>query len=195
MKLPDLKKKVSLPLKNDFPKQHTMNFATIGQEVINPKALTIGIVLIILISAVFGKVFVLDRYIRLYRAELEVAQLQEQVNMGKQSLEKYADLNNKYAHYTYADMDIEEMLLVDRGDILDLIDKVVAPNATIDQISISGNELNIQLSNVSLEKANSISNQLKSHNIVSYCSVQMAKKGNDSTSAQLTVYLENNGGE
>ena len=189
LKLPVKKKVVKT---SSIPTKRSINFVTVGQEEINPKYATIGIVLIIIVAILFSKFLVVDRLMALSKAQSEVASIQSQVDAAYEKIESYEEISSEYAHYSYSGMTVDELELVDRGAIMDLIKNDVMPTASVTKWNLNGNELSLELSGASLSAVNNLASKLEEKSIVSYCSVQTASKSN-STDATLTIYLEKGG--
>ena len=186
------KKKVVVHL----PTKRDINLALVGQKKVNVFVAIIAFVLILAAAAVFSKFAVIDRLEKVSQAEREAAELHRQVNDGYERIAGYGELSDKYAHYTYSEMTNEELSRVDRIRIIDMLERIVAPQATIGTWSVKGNQLTVSLTAGTLQEINVISGQLSDETIVDYCTVRTATSGQgrnepqNSVTAQITVYLK-----
>ena len=185
-------KKVRLPVKKNI------NFAAISEKKLNLKFAIPAIVIIAVIAVVLSKFFVIDRFIEVAKAESEVAALQRQVDDGYDKIASFGDLADKYSHYTYSEMTPDELSLVGRARVIDLLDRVVVPQAMIDQWTVSANTLTIKVSAPTLQEVNKVAQDLLAEPIVTFTNVttsqtdsKRVKDAEDYVYAQITVYLEN----
>ncbi len=183
-------KKVRLPSKKNI------NFVAVSEKKINPKLLVLSLILISIVAIALAKFFVIDRFAAVYRAESEVASLRAQLDDGYDKIASYGDIADLYAHYTYSEMSPDELSMVDRAKVLDLLDRVVAAKSTIDQWIVADNTLKVFVSAPTLQKVNEIAQDLFEEPVVTYVSVKQSQTENDRLNkavdnvyAQITVYL------
>lgn len=155
------------------------------------------VAVIVIAVVVLAKFLVFDRFAELERAQAEAASLQAQIDANYAEIQKLDGLSDEYAHYTYSGMTEDEMALVSRTDVLDLISRLVVPYATIASWSLQGNTLTMTINDTTLNKANQIVAQMGSEPIVNYAFVQTAATDGSQeilpgsvVSAQLTAYLQ-----
>ena len=186
----------NLPVKRDI------NLATIGEKPIQAKLAIPATILIIIAAALLSKYFVVDRLIDMGRAQGEVSTIQSQINEGYARLDGAGDLTDEYAHYTYSAMTAEEMARTDRVDVLNLIQRVVLPQAMLSTWSIHENVLTLGLSQSSLQQINLLAQQLRDDPLVDFCTVTTAsttenrgsqdqpqQPGPGAVTGQILVYL------
>ena len=144
-----------------MPSKRTINLAQIGVERIDPKLATAGIILIVLVAALFSKFFVVDRLTAMYRANSEVRQLQRDLDAEYSRIAGFGGLEEEYAHYTYAGMTQEELSLVDRAQIINMIQKETENADNEIAWSVTGNILTLTVAGRDLQEINQIARGLE----------------------------------
>ena len=197
------KKERSISLgRGKMPSKRTINLAQIGVERIDPKLAAAGIILIILAAALFSKFLVVDRLMAMYRANSEVRQMQIALESEYSRIAGFGGLEEEYAHYTYAGMTQEELSLVDRAQIINMIQRETENADNEISWSVSGNILTLTVAGRDLQEINMIARRLESYDLVDTCTVTTATKedaqrirsstviyGDNVVRANITVYL------
>jgi hypothetical protein len=179
-----------------IPNKKTLNFALVGQKKINPLVAIIGIIVIIIAAVLFSKFAVFDRLDKVAKAQLEVSQLRSQISELYAKIAGYGDLNDLYAHYTYNDMSEEELNRADRITAIEMLEKLVEPDAVLVSMSFKGNTLTATVTAPTLQVINVISGQINLEDSVDYCTVNVATRDNDKeeeikeVKATIIVYLK-----
>lgn len=201
IKLPQRSKKKGRMRRREMPVKRSINLAVVNEKPINLRIAIPAIVLIIVAAVALGKFAVLDRLMEMNRVQGEVAALQAELDADYASLEGISDLSDRYAHYTYSGMTAEELQRTDRVKVLQLLQKVVIPQAEVSNWTVTGNLLTLNLNRSSLQEINLLVQELNAHELVDYCTVTTASAGQRTAesgakvSAQVLVYLVNNTGE
>lgn len=197
------KKERSISLgRGKMPSKRTINLAQIGVERIDPKLAAAGIILIILAAALFSKFLVVDRLMAMYRANSEVRQMQTNLEAEYSRIAGFGGLEEEYAHYTYAGMTQEELSLVDRAQIINMIQRETENADNEISWSVSGNILTLTVAGRDLQEINMIARRLEGYDLVDTCTVTTATKedaqrarsstevyGDNVVRANITVYL------
>ena len=197
------KKERSISLgRGKMPSKRTINLAQIGVERIDPKLAAAGIILIILAAALFSKFLVVDRLMAMYRANSEVQQMQTNLEAEYSRIAGFGGLEEEYAHYTYAGMTQEELSLVDRAQIINMIQRETENADNEISWSVSGNILTLTVAGRDLQEINMIARRLEGYDLVDTCTVTTATKedaqrarsstevyGDNVVRANITVYL------
>ena len=125
-------KKTKAPARGRLPVKRTINLATVGEKPVNPFIAVPAIVLIVVAAALFSKIAVIDRMVKVSQAQAEVSYLQSQIDAGYERIESFGELVEEYAHYTYSGMTEEELQRVDRDDVMEMLfgEKVVVNTET-----------------------------------------------------------------
>ena len=122
----------------------------------------------------FGKVAVADRLAGVAEQQRALSALEGQIAALEQATDGYAAVAEEYGRYSVGWMTDEEKTLVDRVDILDLIQGELMASCTVRQFSVSANVLSADLSGISLEDTSRIVQRLYGWPQVSTVSVYSA---------------------
>lgn len=200
MKLTNKKKNVIST--KDLPVKKSINLIGEQKKTFNAKVAIPMILVFAILIGVCGKFLVVDKLVKVYDAQTEVANLQLVKAKAFEKLNSYGDLVETYEHYTYQDMTYEEMYRADRVKVLDLIEEKVNKNNLL-SLSLQENQCVIQINNVTLGMAKDIAADLKTSDLVDFCIVTNANTGSDVqyisdnqiVVAQITIYLNERGYE
>jgi hypothetical protein len=186
------KKKMS---RRDTPVKRSINLARVGEKPLNLRVAIPAIILIILAAAALGKFTVVDRLAAMSRAQSEVTMLQAELDADYKTLEDVGDLVDRYAHYTYSGMTQEELERTDRVKVLKLLQDAIISKAEVNNWTVSGNLLTLNLVRSNLQEVNLLVQDLNKEKLVDYCTVTTAATGNvgdmgqGQVNAQVLVYL------
>ncbi len=182
--------------RRSIPVKRSINLAATGEKAIDLRVAIPAIILIILGAILLSKFAVVDRLMAVSRAQDEVVALQAELDESYEALKGKEELTELYAHYTYSGMTQEEINRTDRVRVLQLLQKVVIPEAEVSNWSVSGNLLTLNLMRSSLQEVNLLVQQLNEHELVDYCTVTTAATSRgennalpDAVQAQVLVYL------
>ena len=157
-----------------LPTKRTVNMADVGKKQVKVGIALPAVILIIVAAVLFSKFAVIDRLVKVSEAEAAVAAVQRQIDEGNAKIRSFEELTEIYPHYTFSGMTEEELGRVSRVDIVDLITRVVVPEAYVEKFSVSGNSLSVSVTDDSLQSINLIAQKLMEEDIVSYCTVTTA---------------------
>ena len=125
-------------LKGKMPTKRSINLVLVDENKINPLTAILGILLILVLAAVFSKFLVIDRLNAMSQAQGRVTRLQGDLDSAMDALDNIGDVDDTYAHYTLEGMTAAELNLVDRTLVLALVDSilpVVEPGPTEEEIA------------------------------------------------------------
>ena len=108
-------------MRGKFPTKRSINLVRVDENKINVLKAIPGVLAVLLIAAVFSKFLVVDRLAAMSQASSRVSHLRANVDAATQAIQDFGEVEDTYAHYTYADMTQAEMDLVDRSLVLDLV--------------------------------------------------------------------------
>ena len=111
-------KKIS---RGKLPSKRSINLILTDEKQVNPLKAIIGIALIAALAFLFGKYMVLDRLNEMSAASARASTAKANLEAAQAQLEGFGDIEDTFAHYTYADMTGSEINLVDRNRVLDLV--------------------------------------------------------------------------
>jgi hypothetical protein len=107
-------------------------------------------------------------------AQREVAILQSRLTQSMERLDDFGELTQEYAHYTYSGMTSEEMNRTDRLAVLELMQRLVLPQAWVSTWSVQGNTLTLDITRGDLQDINLLAQQLNQDPLVDFCTVTTA---------------------
>ncbi len=186
-----------------LPTKRSINLASIGEKPINPLVAIPAILLIILAAVALSKFAVVDRLLAVNKAQAEAAAVKAQVDAGYARIGEFGELSDTYAHYTYSGMNEEELSRADRIAAIDVIDRIIVPEARVNDWAITGNQMVLTVVATDLQKVNQIVQRLEEEPNVDYCSVSTAATNESyyngykvidetgSVTARITAYLVN----
>lgn len=201
------KGKARRPGRRNLPVKRSINLASTGvKKTVHARTALPAVVLIIVAAVLLSKFLVVDRLLDMSRAQGEVAALQSQLDADYKRLSTFGEMTDEYAHYTYSNMTAEEMARTDRLEVLDLIQRVVLPQAVVSSWSVSGNILTLDIARQSLQDINLLAQRLNEEPLVNFCTVTTAATKNTSNrnqpqnvaetvTGQIVVYLNSTGKE
>lgn len=159
----------------NMPVKRTINLAQVEEKKIGLSRALIGILLIVGLAAVFSKFLVTDRLSAMSQASGIASQKKADVDRLYEAINTYEGVEDTYAHYTFADMTKDELSLVDRSLVLEMM-KTVFPADQTSAWSLTGNILTIEVSVDSLNRLNELTRQMEENPIVDTCTVSTANR-------------------
>lgn len=108
-------------LRGRMPSKRTINLVLIDENKISPVKAAIGIIVIVILAALFSKFLVADRLVAMTASAGRAAKLKSDLAAATGVVRDFGDVETTYAHYTYAGMTQAELNLVDRTRILGLV--------------------------------------------------------------------------
>lgn len=169
--------------------KRTMNFAY-HESSINPKKLCIILAVILVVGGIFAKFGILDQLAKKADAYAELAVVQDELAVINAKMAKYNELKAEYDRYSNGRMDEEEIATVSRTDVLDIVEKVVMPNALVSEIMVEGNKLELILHDISLEDSSVLVEELEKEELVVDALVSFAtSEFGDEAEIHMTIYM------
>ena len=156
-----------------MPSKRTMNFVH-HQSSFNASRMIPVILLMIIVAAVFVKFGILDFMDKKMTALDTVGQKQEQLSNLNKSLADYDAVFYQYGRYSYGWMNETETSMVNRMDVLKLIEQKVGPAAVIEDMAVTDNVLAMNIHGLTLEEASTLVNTLESDSLVESATVYSA---------------------
>lgn len=194
--------------KISYPTKDKINFADIGVAPMKMEILAPGIVIIVVFAFLISKFFVVDRLVAYNQLASEVSSLENRLEAANEKIESYGELEEEYAHYTYSGMTTEELVIQNRVDVVNLINKYILDKANVGSWTITGNEVSIPITGVTFQEIGSIVAELEEDALVDHCEVIAASTNDDGiiynsatsditalsgtsgATAQVTIYLK-----
>ena len=189
--------------KAGYPNKQYINILD-GMKSDENRTLEILIFIIFLIAlAAFTKFGVIDKISEASAAEAAYNEVQRQITELKEQNADYDKVKKDYSHYGLGYLDDTEILLVDREDVLDLLDKYVLKNADIKTVNVTDNTVTLTVEKTRLNAISSIVKELEADPDVAFVTVNVAGtdrdvntgSGNKQVTAIMYIELVPNGGE
>ena len=155
------------------PSKKTMNFIH-HESSFNPKRVLPLVLVIIVISMAFVKFGIMDPLDKKTAALKELSLKQEQLAAVNAKLAGYDDLAMEYGRYSYGWMNDAEVNMVNRMDVLQLIEKKVAPKASIEDFAVNNNILTMKIHGITLDEASKMVKSLEESDMVEIATVYNA---------------------
>lgn len=164
--------------KKTYPSKKTLNLCVKEKPAIDPVK-AIPLVLVVLIAAAaFGKFAVYDRLAEQERVKEQVEAAKATFETLSAEAQKYAGLEKEYEKYSIGWMSENEKNLVLRTDMIDLVNKEIAPSAKISRISMSGNVISVELNGTTLADTSALVATLNQRSDIEKVSVYTASSEN-----------------
>ena len=174
-------KKDTRKIRGRLPSKTSINLVLVDEKKLNIGIAIPAVLLVIALAAAFGKFLVYDRLMEMTRAESEVVGLRSRYDALLAAGEEMTDVEDTYAHYTNAGMTADELGLVDRVKVLELVDSILPKKNSAKNWDVSGNILTIEVTESSLSQQNKLAAKIEESPIVDSCTIMTANK-NESTS-------------
>ena len=183
-------KGMSLGKKNIAGKK-TMNLA-FHESSVNVKKLIPLILVIVIAALAFVKFGILDQTAKKVAALNEVSAKQSQLAAINVKLSGYDELEQLYGRYSYGWMTEAESGLVDRMEVITILEKIIDKSAVIEDFAINYNILNVNISGLSLDQTSTLVKELEADPQVPSASVYTAKSEDADLNAEvaMTIILE-----
>ncbi len=166
--------KKSNRVRGRLPVKKSINMAVVGQKKTKISTAILAVILIIVAAAAIAKFLVMDRLAEVDREEQKVRDLRTQLSEANAKLDSFGELKEKYAHYTFADMNSEELQRVERSDVVDLIERVVLPEAELNSWDVKQNVLTLNVTLDTLQDTNMLAQLLNEDDMVEFATVKNA---------------------
>lgn len=146
------------------------------------------LLVISIIFVVFLKVGILDPIAERSNAYRELSVKQEQYALAQTRLEGYDELAEQYGRYSYGLMNESEINLVNRMDVIELLENEIIPYAYIENFAVNNNVLTMNIYGITLDDASILVNRLESNDLVTQATVNSAS-ANDGVEARIFISI------
>ena len=160
-----------------IPDKKTMNFVQ-REPSIRIKKLLPVILIIILFGVLFAKFGILDLLEQKADAYQELSEKHQQLELIHVRLADYPDLEKEYGRYSYAWMSESEIQMVNRMEVLQLVEGKISTRAFIDDLALNQNVLTMNIHGITLEEASAMVGDLEKHSLVQSVSLYQVVAGN-----------------
>ena len=163
--------------------KQSMNLAVFEKKQVNPVRILVIVLVLVLVFVVVGKFGIVDRYEKVDQARSAMQEQQDLYNALLIANAEYNDVLLEFNKYSFGAMTDEERAVADRGEVLDLIEGYLVSAARIENVSLTANELNVEMSGINLEKASSLMNNLMTDELVKNVTVSNANTKEDESNS------------
>ena len=163
--------------------KQSMNLAVFEKKQVNPVRILVTVLVLVLVFVVVGKFGIVDRYEKVNQARSAMQDQQDLYNALLIANAEYNDVLLEFNKYSFGAMTDEERAVADRGEVLDLIEGYLVSAARIEKVSLTANELNVEMSGINLEKASSLMNNLMTDELVKNVTVSNANTKEDESNS------------
>lgn len=178
-----------------YPVKRTMNLYYKPDRTAKPATIALYVLFVLVVLLGLSKVLVYDMIVQVREARSVLTEVERQVDSVTASLSNFAEVQEEYRRYTPTE---EEAETVDRMDILTLLDSAVGSLAAMDAVSVAGDMVQVQFSQVTLAQTAEIVARLESSPIVERTTVNTASttgEAQDLVSASIRIQLKKGGDE
>ena len=153
-----------------LPSKKTMNFVH-HESSINVKKMLPLVLVIIVAMGVFAKFAILDPLDKKTAAYTELGLKQQQLDAVNAKLSGYDELEKEYGRYSYGWMNETEVNMVNRMDVLRMVEEEIASKAFIDNLAVNNNVLTLNIHGITLEQASAMVKSLEARGLVQSAAV------------------------
>ena len=157
--------------KASYPAKRSMNLFYKPDRTTKPATIALYVLFALVCLLGLGKFLVYDVWMETVQAQRALTAAEEQLDSLTLELADYGEVWERYSRYSATD---EERDLIDRMEVLALLDKAVGASASMDALSISGSTVQLQFSGVTLAQTAQIVSALEASPIVAYTMVNTA---------------------
>lgn len=170
------------------PEKRTLNLAFKDKRTIDWKKAIVGVLAVLILAGVFGKFAVADRFDKLSQAESDLAAMRDRLEQTRDAYTDYDEVREQYNRYNYTGFD---KTIVDRLDVLDILERKIFPVCSVTSFSVSGRTVTLSLTELDLNKVSQLIVSLEAEPLVERVYVPVANEGNAQGigTASMTIYL------
>lgn len=179
---------VQIGKKKAVASKSTMNLS-LHQSSFQPKRV-IPVVLVIVIAALlFAKFGFMDPIAKKSAAYTDLAQKQDTLSKISAQLVDYDELAAQYGRYSYGWLTETEASLVDRMDLLEILETTISPVAVVKDFAINNNIVAVNLSGITLDETSVLVKELESDPRIESVTVYSAKADDSDMKAQVAMTI------
>ncbi len=104
-----------------MPTKRSINLILIDEKKISIGKAVPAVLAILVLAALFSKFLVADRLVTMTQSSSRVSQMRADLDQAMVAVQQFGDVESTYAHYTLNGMSPEELSLVQRTQVLELV--------------------------------------------------------------------------
>ena len=156
-----------------IPSKRTMNFVH-HESSFNPARMIPVILVLIIVAGVLVKFGIIDPTSQKMAAYDDLAAKQEELASLNAALSSYDKVAYDYGRYSYGWMNEKEIGLLNRMDILKMVEDLIVPNCNIENIAITDNVMTMNIHGLTLQQASDMVMVLENDRLVQSATVYNA---------------------
>ena len=180
------KKVVKKEKKIIIPNKPTINLYS-PVRLVDPKKLALISAIVLVVGLLFAKFGILDFIDKKNAAESTLYTKQQQLQVINLKMAEFSDLDARYGKYSYGWLSDSESSLIKREDVLEIVETIIAPNCTIDSMSVSQNTLSLSIHGVTLDEGREIVKNLNENGHVSSATLYSAVSTDETLAAKISI--------
>lgn len=176
--------------KSAYPTKTSMNLFYKPDRTTKPATVALYTLFVLTCLLGLSKLLVYDVWMENQKAQRALASVQDQLNSTMIQLSDYNEVRERYSRYSATE---EERALIDRIQVLDLLDAAAGSIAQLNSISISRDTAQVQLSGVTLAQTAEIVRALESSPMVAGTVVNTAattESAGELVQASILIHLQ-----
>lgn len=166
-----------------YPTKTSINLIKADASAQNRTTTILLFVIFLVLLAIFTKFAVIDPITSGLQSGNRVNAAQAELDALKLKNASATELTDKYSHYIVSGLTEEEEALVDRAEVMDLLETKVMGAATISAIKVADNKVTVTCLGIGLQEASAIVQSIEQDERVSHVTVSTAqdREGNAAT--------------
>lgn len=175
-----------------YPAKRSMNLFYKPDRTTKPATIALYVLFVLVCLLGLGKFLVYDVWVETVEAQQALTAAEAQRDSLLLELTDYSEVWERYSRYSATE---EERALIDRMEVLALLDEAVGTTASMDAVAIGGDMVQLQFSGVTLAQTAQIVKALEASPIVAYtmvntASTTQAEGADDSAPVQAGVLIQ-----
>lgn len=172
------------------PTKRTMNLYFKPDRTTKPATVALYVLFVLVVLVGLSKVLVYDVWVKVDGARTSLAAAQGRLDAVMGELSDYGEVKERYQRYSATD---EERELIDRMEVLALLDSAVGSTGELSSVAVSGKTVQVQFKQVTLAQTAEIVRHLEESPIVEGTTVNTAVttlEDGDQVSASILILLQ-----
>ena len=170
-----------------YPAKRSMNLFYKPDRTTKPATVALYVFFVLVCLLGLSKFLVYDVWMETVQAQQTLAAAEQQRNGLLLELKDYNEVRERYSRYSATE---EERALIDRMEVLALLDEAVGSTADMDTMSINGSTVQLQFSGVTLAQTAQIVRALEESPIVAFTTVNTAATTTQSEVADISAPVQ-----
>ena len=171
-----------------YPSKRTMNLLYKPDRTTKPATIALYVLFVLTLLLGLAKLMIYDLWAEVQQERQTLANLSAQIEAAEQELADYDEVWEQYNRYAATD---EERAIIDRIEVLTLLDAAIGSNARLSSLSINGDTMQVQFYAGSLAQTAQIVSRLEASPLVASTEVNTAATQEQTgTQVMASVYIQ-----